>query len=42
MRLYLVRHAESVLNATRVVQPPDTPLSEIGRAQAERIGARLA
>ena len=42
MRLYLVRHAESVLNATRVVQPPDTPLSEVGRAQAERIGARLA
>jgi probable phosphoglycerate mutase len=42
VRLYLVRHAESVLNATRVVQPPDTPLSDVGRAQAERIGARLA
>ena len=42
MRLYLVRHAESVLNATRVVQPPDAPLSEVGRTQAERIGARLA
>jgi probable phosphoglycerate mutase len=42
VRLYLVRHAESVLNAARVVQPPDTPLSEAGRAQADRIGARLA
>jgi probable phosphoglycerate mutase len=41
VRLYLVRHAESVLNATRVVQPPDTPLSEAGLVQAERIGARL-
>jgi broad specificity phosphatase PhoE len=41
VRLYLIRHAESVLNATRVVQPPDTPLSEVGLAQAERIGARL-
>jgi broad specificity phosphatase PhoE len=42
VRLYLVRHAESVLNASRVVQPPGTPLSERGRRQAERIGARLA
>lgn len=41
MRLYLVRHAESVLNAVRVVQPPDTPLSDVGRVQAERLGARL-
>jgi probable phosphoglycerate mutase len=42
VRLYLIRHAESVLNAARVVQPPEAPLSEIGRGQAERIGARLA
>src|SRR5262249_38594628 len=28
--------------ATRVGRPPDTPLSAIGRGQAERIGARLA
>jgi probable phosphoglycerate mutase len=42
VRLYLVRHAESVLNAARVVQPPETPLSDRGRLQAERVAARLA
>ncbi len=42
MTLYLVRHAETVLNAARVVQPPDTPLSERGLAQAERLADRLA
>ena len=40
--LYLIRHGETVLNATRVVQPADTPLSERGHAQAERLAARLA
>jgi 2,3-bisphosphoglycerate-dependent phosphoglycerate mutase len=40
--IHLVRHAETVFNATRVVQPADTPLSERGRAQAERLAARLA
>jgi broad specificity phosphatase PhoE len=40
--LYLIRHGETVLNATRVVQPADTPLSERGCAQAERLAARLA
>lgn len=42
MRVYLVRHAESELNAARVVQPPEAPLSARGRLQAERVGARLA
>src|SRR5690606_29015507 len=32
----------TALNATRVLQPPDTPLSERGLAQARAIGARLA
>ncbi len=41
-RLYLIRHGETVLNATRVVQPADTPLSARGHAQAERLAARLA
>ena len=40
--LYLVRHGETVFNATRVVQPADAPLSERGYAQAERLAMRLA
>jgi 2,3-bisphosphoglycerate-dependent phosphoglycerate mutase len=40
--IYLLRHAETVLNAARVVQPADTPLSELGRAQAARLAERLA
>jgi probable phosphoglycerate mutase len=40
--IYLLRHAESVFNATRVVQPADTPLSDRGFRQAERLAARLA
>lgn len=42
MPLFLIRHGETALNATRVLQPPDTPLSERGLAQARAIGARLA
>lgn len=42
MPLFLVRHGETRLNATRVLQPPDTPLSERGFAQARAIAARLA
>jgi probable phosphoglycerate mutase len=40
--IYVVRHAETVLNATRVVQPPGTPLSERGERQAALLSARLA
>jgi len=40
--VYLVRHGETALNAARIVQPPATPLSERGLAQAERVAARLA
>jgi probable phosphoglycerate mutase len=42
VRLFLIRHGETTFNATRVVQPADTPLSERGRRQAERLAARLA
>ena len=41
MHLLLIRHGETALNAARVLQPPDTPLSERGRAQAEALAARL-
>jgi len=40
--ILLVRHGETLLNATRVLQPPDTPLSPHGIAQAERLAQRLA
>jgi len=42
MRVYLIRHGETELNAARILQPPAAPLSERGLAQAERLAARLA
>ena len=39
--IYLVRHAETTLNAARIVQYPDTPLSSHGRWQAGRLAAHL-
>ena len=42
MAIYLLRHAETDGNATRVVQLPGVPLSERGRQQAVRLAARLA
>ncbi|MFI5319459.1 MAG: histidine phosphatase family protein [Myxococcota bacterium] len=39
--IYLIRHGETALNANRTLQPPATPLSERGLAQAERLGERL-
>ena len=42
MKVYLVRHGETPLNAARILQHPDTPLSERGVAQAERAAQRLA
>lgn len=41
MRIYLIRHGETVLNASRTVQFPDTPLSERGLDQARRVAERL-
>ncbi len=39
--IHLIRHGETTLNAARVLQPPETPLSERGRRQAERLALRL-
>lgn len=41
MSIFLVRHAETALNAARVVQPFDTPISARGWAQAQRLAMRL-
>jgi probable phosphoglycerate mutase len=40
--IYLIRHGETIGNASRVVQRPDNPLSSRGEAQAERLARRLA
>ena len=40
--IFLVRHGETVGNASRIVQLPDSPLSPRGIAQAERLARRLA
>ncbi len=42
MALLLIRHGETDLNASRVVQFPDTPLGATGLAQAAKLGRRLA
>jgi len=39
--LLIVRHGETASNAARIVQTPGTPLNALGRAQAERLAARL-
>ena len=41
MSIYIVRHGETDLNATHVVQLPTTPLSARGLAQAERVAERF-
>ncbi len=41
MALLLIRHGETDLNATRVVQFPDTPLGADGKRQAEQLGLSL-
>ena len=42
MPIYLIRHGETALNAARILQPPDTPLSELGFAQAQALAQRMA
>jgi len=42
LTILLVRHGETPLNAARVVQPADTPLSERGLRQAALLATRLA
>ena len=42
MTILLMRHGETALNAARVLQPEDTPLSAVGRRQAEALARRVA
>ncbi len=42
MAVLLLRHGETALNAARVMQPADTPLSARGQAQARAVAQRLA
>ncbi len=42
MSIFLIRHGQTASNAARVVQTPETPLSEKGEAQARRLAQRLA
>lgn len=42
MSIFLIRHGETNLNATRVVQYPDTPLGDNGLEQARRVGRRMS
>jgi probable phosphoglycerate mutase len=42
MTILLVRHGETPLNVTRMLQPADTPLSANGLAQAQAVAKRLA
>lgn len=39
--IFLIRHGETVGNAGRIVQRPDSPLSPRGVLQAERLGERV-
>jgi len=41
MKVYLVRHGESVGNKAAIYQTTDMPLSEAGREQAKKIARRL-
>jgi broad specificity phosphatase PhoE len=42
MTILWLRHGETALNAARIMQPADTPLSARGLAQAAAVAARLA
>ncbi|MBY0399730.1 histidine phosphatase family protein [Myxococcota bacterium] len=42
MAILLIRHGETAGNRNRIIQVPETPLSEDGLAQAARLGRRLA
>ena len=41
MTIFLIRHGETLGNASRTVQLPDNPLSPRGLVQAERLATRL-
>jgi probable phosphoglycerate mutase len=42
MAILLIRHGETAGNRNRIVQVPETPLSQRGLLQAEQLGRRLA
>lgn len=42
MSIIVIRHGETALNAARILQPPGTPLSELGIAQARALAPRIA
>jgi broad specificity phosphatase PhoE len=42
MWIFLIRHGETASNAARIVQTPETPLTERGLAQVDRLAQRLA
>ena len=42
MSIFLIRHGETIGNASRILQRPDDPLSPRGVTQAERLARRLA
>src|SRR2546430_13380418 len=42
MSIFLIRHGETEGNAGGIVQRPESPLSERGAVQAERLARRLA
>lgn len=42
MAIFLIRHGETASNAARIVQTPETPLSDRGIEQADRLARRLA
>lgn len=41
MTIILIRHGETDLNRARTLQPPETPLSELGRQQAGLLASSL-
>jgi 2,3-bisphosphoglycerate-dependent phosphoglycerate mutase len=41
-RILLIRHGETAHNKNQIVQPADTPLSEVGLAQASLLAMRLS
>jgi broad specificity phosphatase PhoE len=42
MAILLIRHGETLGNRNRIIQVPETPLSDRGLEQAARLGQRLA
>ncbi len=42
MAILLIRHGETLGNRNRIIQVPETPLSDRGLEQAARLGRRLA